>query len=86
MEVNHSDAKSFRSMWSAFTWENKISVHTNLNSLAGLIQRIAEVTHMKIVSDFNADADSDFMAANLYVRKFSEVNGRHDRCSGRTFC
>ena len=70
MEVNHSDAKSFRSMWSAFTWENKISVNTNL----------------KIVSDFNADADSDFMAANLYVRKCSEVNGRHDRCSGRTFC
>ena len=30
-----SDSKAFRTMWSAFTWENKISVNTNLNSLAG---------------------------------------------------
>ena len=62
------DSKAFRTMWSAFTWENKISVNTNLNSLAGLIQRIADVTHMKIVSDFDPETDADFMAANLYAR------------------
>ena len=45
--VRRSNEKSFRAMWSAFSWENK---------------------HMKIVSDFNKDSDSDFMAANLYVR------------------
>lgn len=54
-------------MWSSFTWENKIGVNTNLTSLPLLIKRIADVTHMKIVSDFDENSTSDFMAANLYV-------------------
>lgn len=62
-----SDEKNFRTMWQAFSWENKIMVSTNVDSLAQLILGIAEITHMKIVSDFNKDSDSDFMAANLYV-------------------
>lgn len=62
-----SEDKSFRSMWSSFTWENKIGVNTNLTSLPLLIRRIADVTHMKIVSDFDENSTSDFMAANLYV-------------------
>ena len=66
--VRRSNEKSFRAMWSAVSWENKIMVSTNATSLAQLILGIAEITHMKIVSDFNKDSDSDFMAANLYVR------------------
>ena len=54
-------------MWSEFTWENKINVNTNLTSLPALIKRIADVSHMKIVSDFDENSVSDFMAANLYV-------------------
>lgn len=48
-------------------------MNTNLNSLAGLIQRIADVTHMKIVSDFDPETDADFMAANLYVERGEEM-------------
>ena len=54
-------------MWSAFSWENKIMVNTNLTSLPQLIKRIADITHVKIVSDFDENSVSDFMAANLYV-------------------
>ena len=81
-----SDSKAFRTMWSAFTWENKISVNTNLNSLAGLIQRIADVTHMKIVSDFDPETDADFMAANLYVGVEERLERRLARCLEKTFC
>ena len=59
-------------MWSAFSWENKIMVSTNATSLSKLILGIAEITHMKIVSDCNKDSDSDFMAANLYVSDGAE--------------
>lgn len=54
-------------MWSAFSWENKIIVNTNLQDLMDLIQHIANITHMKIISDVNNQKGSDFMAANLYV-------------------
>ena len=63
-----SSDKAFRSMWSAFTWENKIIVNTNLTSLTQLINHIASITHMKIITDIQTQAGSDFMAANLYVR------------------
>ena len=68
----YSVDKDFRSMWSAFSWENKIMVNTNLTSLPQLIKRIADITHMKIVSDFDENSVSDFMAANLYVMNESK--------------
>ena len=64
-----SNDKDFRTMWSEFSWENKIVVNTNMTSLPQLIKRIAEISHMKIVSDFDENSVSDFMAANLYVRE-----------------
>ena len=64
-------------MWSEFSWENKILVNTNLTSLADLINRIAAVTHMKIITDISKQAGSDFMAANLFVGKPTRCDGRH---------
>ena len=54
-------------MWSEFSWENKILVNTNMTDLAELINRIASITHMKIITDISKQAGSDFMAANLFV-------------------
>ena len=53
-------------MWSEFSWENKILVNTNMTDLAELINRIASITHMKIITDISTQAGSDFMAANLF--------------------
>ena len=57
-------------MWSAFSWENKIIVNTNLQNLMELIKHIANITHMKIITDVANQTGSDFMAANLYVHSF----------------
>ena len=54
-------------MWSEFSWEIKILVNTNMTDLAELINRIASITHMKIITDISKQAGSDFMAANLFV-------------------
>ena len=58
-------------MWSAFSWENKIIVNTNLQDLMELIKHIANITHMKIITDVANQTGSDFMAANLYVHFFA---------------
>lgn len=44
-------------MWSEFSWENKILVNTNMTDLAELINRIASITHMKIITDISKQAD-----------------------------
>ena len=69
-----STDKTFRSMWSAFSWENKIIVNTNLQDLMELIKHIANITHMKIITDVANQTGSDFMAANLYVFTFCQIN------------
>ena len=69
---------------------NKIIVNTNLQDLMELIKHIANITHMKIITDVANQTGSDFMAANLYVHFFLLQNVRftfrHDLFLARIFC
>lgn len=59
----------FRKMWNEFEWENKISVHSNLDSLKNYLEALIKGTHMKnLTSGAVIGEDCQFLCANLYSR------------------
>ncbi|QEU59698.1 Sec26 [Kluyveromyces lactis] len=64
------DDNSFRKMWNAFEWENKLRIKSKLPSLRGYLEKLVEVTHMKVLTPEEAlgDNDSRFLSCNLYSR------------------
>jgi len=60
---------NFRSMWSEFEWENKVSVRTTISSLRGYLDHLMKTTNMRSLTPASALAgDCDFLAANLYAK------------------
>ncbi|KAF6039764.1 COPB1 [Bugula neritina] len=67
-----SDAE-FRTMWSEFEWENKVSVNTNITDMYEYLQHIIKKTNMKSITPFSEEDQSfnkkcGFLAANLYAK------------------
>lgn len=59
----------FRQMWAEFEWENKVTVNTNITSLAGYLQHVMKCTNMKCLTPDKAlSGECGFMAANMYAR------------------
>lgn len=64
------DDASFRKMWNAFEWENKLRVKSKLPSVHDYLEKLLEVTHMNILTSPDAlgDKDSRFLSCNLYSK------------------
>ncbi|PRT52582.1 Coatomer subunit beta [Wickerhamiella sorbophila] len=62
----------FRSMWTVFEWENKVSISYEHSSLQGYLKEIIAATHMRCLTPAALDSDDSddcqFLAANLYAR------------------
>lgn len=70
-----TDEESFRTMWNAFEWENKISVKSTLPSLLAYLDELVKGTNMEILTPQEALGDKDcrFLSCNLYAKSsFSE--------------
>lgn len=64
------DDNSFRKMWNAFEWENKLRIKSKLPSLRDYLDKLVEVTHMNVLTPEEAlgEKDSRFLSCNLYSR------------------
>ncbi|CDO92370.1 unnamed protein product [Kluyveromyces dobzhanskii CBS 2104] len=64
------DDNSFRKMWNAFEWENKLRIKSKLPSLRDYLDKLVEVTHMSVLTPEEAlgEKDSRFLSCNLYSR------------------
>ncbi|AET39897.1 coatomer subunit beta Ecym_5117 [Eremothecium cymbalariae DBVPG len=64
------DEASFRKMWNAFEWENKLVVKSKLPTLQDYLQKLIEVTHMRVLTPEEAytDRDGRFLSCNLYSK------------------
>ena len=63
-----SDAK-FAEMWSAFEWENKVTVNTKITNLQDYLNLLIKATNMKCLTPQKSlSGDCCFLAANLYAR------------------
>lgn len=63
-----SDSK-FAEMWSAFEWENKVTVNTKITGLQDYLNYLVKATNMKCLTPQNSlSGDCCFLAANLYAR------------------
>merc|ERR1712112_290197 len=59
----------FRSMWTEFEWENKVSVNTTVTNLADYLASLLKSTNMKCLTPGKAlSGECGFMAANLYAK------------------
>uniref|UniRef100_A0A7S0ZID4 Coatomer subunit beta n=1 Tax=Timspurckia oligopyrenoides TaxID=708627 RepID=A0A7S0ZID4_9RHOD len=58
---------AFRSMWAEFEWENKVAINTNITDLAEYLDYILASTNMKCLTLRGMEAESGFLAANLYA-------------------
>lgn len=65
-----TDDETFRTMWNAFEWENKISVKSQLNSLHAYLRELAHGTNMGILTPPEALGEEDcrFLSCNLYAK------------------
>ncbi|AGO10343.1 AaceriABL112Wp [[Ashbya] aceris (nom. inval.)] len=64
------DEASFRKMWNAFEWENKMVVKSKLPTLHDYLNKLIEVTHMNVLTpeESYADPDCRFLSCNLYSK------------------
>ncbi|CCE65476.1 hypothetical protein TPHA_0L01190 [Tetrapisispora phaffii CBS 4417] len=62
--------ESFRTMWNAFEWENKISVKTTLPSLHEYLRKLIKGTKMGVLTPKEAlgEEDTRFLSCNLYAK------------------
>jgi len=58
----------FRSMWSEFEWENKVTVRTSITELREYLDHLIKLTNMRSLTTAAEEGDCDFLAANLYAR------------------
>ncbi|PWN34402.1 putative SEC26 [Meira miltonrushii] len=59
----------FRSMWTEFEWENKVSVNTNIKGLRTYLDHILKSTNMACLTpDASLAGECGFLSANLYAR------------------
>jgi coatomer subunit beta len=59
----------FRSMWTEFEWENKVSVTTPIGSLSEFLGQILKATNMATLTPQKAlSGDCGFLSTNLYAR------------------
>lgn len=59
----------FRSMWTEFEWENKVSVNTNINGLRAYLAHIMKSTNMACLTpEASLAGECGFLSANLYAR------------------
>ncbi|CCD24166.1 coatomer subunit beta NDAI_0C05070 [Naumovozyma dairenensis CBS 421] len=65
-----TDDDTFRTMWNAFEWENKISVKSALPTLHTYLNELVKGTNMGILTPTEAlgEEDSRFLSCNLYAR------------------
>lgn len=65
-----TDDETFRTMWNAFEWENKISVKSKLPSLHAYMRELVKGTNMGILTpvDSLGEEDCRFLCCNLYAR------------------
>jgi coatomer subunit beta len=61
--------QEFREMWAGFEWENKVTVHTNIDNLRDYLHHLVTSTNMKCLTpEKTLTGDCEFLAANLYAR------------------
>ncbi|CBY11196.1 unnamed protein product [Oikopleura dioica] len=61
--------QEFREMWSAFEWENKVTVHTNIGDLREYLLHLVGATNMKCLTpEQTMSGNCEFLAANLYAK------------------
>lgn len=59
----------FRSMWTEFEWENKVSVNTNIGGLRNYLNHIMKSTNMACLTpEASLAGECGFLSANLYAR------------------
>lgn len=59
----------FRSMWTEFEWENKITVNTNLHDLRKFLDHVLKSTNMACLTPSKAlEGDCGYLAANVYAK------------------
>lgn len=65
-----TDDESFRTMWNAFEWENKISVKSHLSSLHAYLKELLQGTNMGLLTPSEALGEEDcrFLSCNLYAK------------------
>lgn len=65
-----TDDESFRTMWNAFEWENKISVKSKLPSLHAYLDELIKGTNMGVLTPVESLGEKDcrFLCCNLYAR------------------
>lgn len=70
IKASKTDDASFRKMWNAFEWENKISVKSNLPTLHAYLSALVKGTNMGILTPEEALGDEDcrFLSCNLYSK------------------
>lgn len=64
------DEASFRKMWNAFEWENKLTVKSKLPSLHSYLNQLIQSTHMNVLTPNETlnDQKCRFLSCNLYSR------------------
>ena len=68
MPASCADSK-FAEMWSAFEWENKVTVNTKITNLQDYLNYLIKATNMKCLTPQKSlSGDCCFLAANLYAR------------------
>merc|ERR1712131_545201 len=61
--------QEFREMWAGFEWENKVTVHTNIDNLRDYLHHLVTQTNMKCLTpEKTLTGDCEFLAANLYAK------------------
>ncbi|CDS40206.1 Coatomer subunit beta [Echinococcus multilocularis] len=69
-----SDA-DFRSMWSDFDWENKVTVSTQLTDLRAYLDHVTKITNFKCLTPPEAlRGECNYLCATLYARS---IFGEH---------
>lgn len=65
-----TDDESFRTMWNAFEWENKISVKSQLPTLHSYLRELVKGTNMGTLTAAEALGEEDcrFLSCNLYAK------------------
>lgn len=59
----------FRSMWTEFEWENRVSITSSLTDPRAYLRQVMSTTNMGCLTPEGAlSGDCDFLSANLYAR------------------
>ena len=60
----------FRSMWAEFEWENKVAISTSIPDLNIFLEHVTSSTNMRNLTPHDQSQKKDFLAANLYARRY----------------